>query len=576
MLPPQPRLLQYHGSQGLLREKAHIPENGKVLSVRIDGGKLLLFVAVVVVIIGGVALRAHTLSDSRYPYILDGLREASYGGNIAKTGILTPEAGSSFNNSHTASTPAFDIFIATASLFQGESSLFLIQKLIAPFAILMLIGVYVLAKKLTTNVRASLITLMATSAYGPFVIVTQASWKECISISLMPFIFMSFIMRRDPKMRAISTLLLLMIPFVHHFIALMVILAIASFSSASMMMARKAGRVDSVVRLDVLVSAMAIISMTIYYIFMKFDRLEYLTPESGLYLFLGLAVLITVGVYFIAERGMSKFGRKAMVTVMAGGLILLLVLNFLSPVGTIGSNALWAISLPMLAGIAIAVLGILGMSLWAATVGESKLFYFSMISAPFIIITYALLRADDLLSFDMITRTIDLFDIGLMIGVGTFVIFILRKKTFIRTTATLSIVCVAFLLTVPFALDSETYAGVRNDIYAYEIDAINWTVGMTLNHGIDTDEHFAYVGVIYNREMGQSLVKQFKGVIDFQSGSTVIASERWVTIGVKDMPYGWVKLDSPSFEAKLSSFNVLYLGGPPGTQIVVLTITAGS
>ena len=559
-----------------MREKAHISDSGKVLSVKVDGGKLLLLVAVVVVILGGVALRAHTLSDSQYPYILDGLRDANYGSNIAKTGILTPVAGSSFDNSHTASTPAFDIFIATASLFQGESSLFLIQKLIAPFAVLMLIGVYVLAKKLTINVRASLIALMATSVYGPLVIVTQASWKECIGISLMPFIFMSFLMRRDPKMRAISTLLLLMIPFVHHFIALMVILAIASFSSASMMMARKAGRVDSVVRLDVLVSAMAIISMTIYYIFMKFDRLEYLTPESGLYLFLGLAVLITTGVYFIAARGMSKIGRKAMVAAMVGGLILLLAMNFLSPVGTIESNALWAISLPMLAGIAIAVFGILGMSIWSATVGESKLFYFSMISAPFIIITYALLRADDLLSLDMITRTIDLFDIGLMIGVGTFVVFILRKKTFIRTTATLSIVCVAFLLTVPFALDSEKYAGVRNDIYAYEVDAINWTVEMTPNDRIGTDEHFAYVDVLYNREMDQTLVKQFKGVIDFQSDSTMIASERWVTIGVKDMPYGWVKLDPSSFESRLSSFNVLYLGGPPGTQIVVLIATAGA
>ena len=576
MRPLQPKLLLHHASQGLLREKANISSDGKILRIKVNGGNLLLLIAVAVVILGGVALRMNTLSDSQYPYILDGLLEASYGGNIAETGILTPGAGTSFNNSKTASTPAFDIFIATASLFQGESPLFLIQKLIAPFAVLMLIGVYVLAKKLTTNVRASLIALIATSAYGPFAIVTQASWKECIGISLLPFVLMSFIMRREPKMRAISTLLLLMIPFVHHLIALMAILAIASFSSANLMIARKAGRVDSVARMDVLVSAMAIISMTIYYIFMKFNRLEYLSPDNGLYLFLALAVLITIGLYLLAERGVSKFGRKAMVATIVGGLILLLSVNFVSPVGTIESDALWAISLPMLAGIAIAVFGILGISLWAATVGESKLFYFSMISAPFIIITYALLRADDLLSLDMITRTIDLFDIGLMIGVGTFVIFILKNKSFIRTTATLSILCVALLLTVPFALDSESYAGTRNDICAYEIDAINWTAGMTPNNRIDTDEHFAYVDVIYNREMGQNLVKQFKGVIDFQTDSTMIASERWVTIGVKDLPYGWVKLNSSSFESKLSSFNVLYRGGPPGTQIVVLTTATGA
>ena len=53
-----------------MRERVHISENGKVLSVKVDGGKLLLLVAVIVVILGGVALRAHTFSDSDTPTYL--------------------------------------------------------------------------------------------------------------------------------------------------------------------------------------------------------------------------------------------------------------------------------------------------------------------------------------------------------------------------------------------------------------------------------------------------------------------------------------------------------------------------
>jgi hypothetical protein len=485
---------------------------------------------------------------------------------------LTPAAGSSFDNSHTASTPAFDVFIAIGSLFQTEPSLFLIQQLIAPFAAMMLIGVYVLAKKLTSSTKAALIALMASSAYGPFVLVTQAAWKECIGISMLPFLFLTFIMRREPKMRMVSTLLLLMMPFVHHLIALIAVLSIASFSSASLLMARKARRVDSVVMMDVFVSIISIVSMTAYYIFMNFDRLEYLTPDKGLYLFLGLAVLTAIGVYLISSRAISASGRRLMTATVAGGLILILAINFLSPLGTVDSDALWAISLPMMAIIAIVLFGICGISVLASSSGETKTFYFSMISAPFAIIIYALLRADDLLSLDMITRTVDMLDIGLMVAAGTYLVYKLKERTVVVSTAAISFVCVLLLLTVPFALSPEKYAGTRNDIYPYEVDAMNWSVEMAQGGGIDTDEHFAYADVLYNTSMSQTLVKRIDGVLSFQQGSTLIASERWVTIGVKDMPYGWMKINETKFEFAISNSNQLYLGGPVGVQVIVLKV----
>lgn len=568
-LPNLPKLFSSLSVIGSLKEKGRNSAYSEVLTVKIDGHKLLLIVAITSIILGAVALRAHTLSDSPYPYILDGLLEASYGSSIAETGRLAPEIGASFNTSHTASTPAFDVFIATASLFQGESPLFLIQKLMLPFAALMLLGVYVLAKRLLDNARAAVVALMGASAYGPFVLVTQAAWKECVGISLLPFIFLSFMLRRDTKMRVVSTLLLLMIPFVHHLIAMIAIMAIATFSSANMLLARKKGCIDKVVRMDLIVSIISILSMTAYYIFMKFDRLEYMTPDNGLYLFLGLAIIVTLGVYLIGDKGFSKKGRKGVVIAMAGGLILLLAMNFLSPIGTIESNALWAVSLPMMAAISIAIFSIVGISILASTFGEIKLYYLAIISAPFVIVIYALLRSNDLLSLDMITRTVDLFDITLMTAVGALFIFIVKGKRFTVTAGALCLLCAALLLTVPFAVDSEKYAGVRNNIYSYEIDAMNWTVEMTPNVNVDTDEHFGYVDVLYNKDMGQALVKRMQGVIDFNLGSTMIASERWVTVGVKDLPYGWVKLNPATFESKLSAFNKLYLGGPPGLQIIV-------
>jgi hypothetical protein len=554
-----------------LKEQRLIAKERRVVTIRVDGKRLLIVVAIVALVLGGVAVRAHTLADSSYPYILDGLVEARYAENIANTGALAPEAGSSYDQSHTASTPAFDIFIALSSLFQGEDPLYLLQKLIAPFAMLTLLGVYVLSRRLTGNVRVASMALMATAAYGPFMIVTQAAWKEAIGISLLPFILLTFFMRKDPKMRGVSTLLLLMIPFVHHLVALIAVLTVAIFSSSNFMLSRKNGKKDSGALLDVFVTIIVINVMVIYYCFMQFDRLDYLTPDKGLYLFLGLAILVSMGVYYIADKGMSALGRKIMVAATGAGLLSILAMNFLSPIGTIESNALWAVTLPMIAGIAIALLGICGISLWAATIGESKLFYFSMICSPFIVVIYALLRAEDLLSLDIITRTIDFFDIGLMMGLGTFVVFLLKGKSFLRTAVVTSAVCALLLLTIPFAIDSEKYAGTRNGIYAYEVDALNWTVEMTQGNNIDTDEHFAYADVLYDEEMQQTLVNRFVGTIDFQSDATMISSERWVTVGVKNQIYGWITLNRSVYDSVLDDSNVLYVGGPRGIQVSVFT-----
>jgi len=558
-----------------LKEQRRKDKESKVVTVRVDGKRLLAVIAVLAIVLGGTAIRMHTLADTSYPYILDGLTEARYAESIVDTGALAPEEGSSYDSSHTASTPAFDVFIALSSLFQGEDPLFLLQQLIAPFAALTLIGVYVLAKRLTGNVRAAFFALMATAAYGPFVMVTQASWKEAIGISLLPFIFLTFFLRKDPRMRGISTLLLLMIPFVHHLVALIAVLTVAIFSSANFLLTRRNGGKDSSAILDVFVSIIVINVMAIYYCFMQFDRLDYLTPDKGLDLFLGLASLISIGVYYIADKGMSALGRRVFVVATGAGLLSILAMNFISPIGTIESNALWALSLPMIAGIVVALLGICGISLWAATIGESKLLYFSIMCSPFIVVIYGLLRAEDLMSLDIITRTIDLFDIGLMMGLGAFVVFLLKGKSFFRTGLVTSVVCVFLLLTLPFAIDSERYAGTRNDIYAYEVDAINWTMDMTQGVSIDTDEHFAYVDVLYDKSMRQTLVRRLAGTVDLQSGTTMVASERWVTVGVKDLPYGWVMLNRSVYESALNDSNVLYIGGPRGIQVAVFTMVPG-
>jgi hypothetical protein len=312
--------------------------------------------------------------------------------------------------------------------------------------------------------------------------------------------------------------------------------------------------------------------MAMYYSLVRFDRLEYMTPESGLYLFMGLAALVALGVHYIADKGLSEGGRKAMIIATFGGLIALLTVNLIEPLGTVEFSALWALSLPMVACLTLVLIGIMGISLWASTASEHKTIYFAILASPFIFIVYGLMRSSDVVSLDMITRTVDLLDLGVMIGLATFLIYFLRNRSRFQTFAAVSTVCALLLLTMPVALDSENYAATRNDIYSYEIDGINWTASLAQKGDIQTDVLFTYTTYLFNKLDDPTLVRRIAGDFDFSSGKWMIASEKWITDGVKDLPYGWVRIDPAVFHSKIDSCNSLYIGGPVGSQIVVFML----
>jgi len=555
--------------------KAHVGKGGeevKSIQIRLDGKSLLLILAIVLILMGGTALRLHSLSYTPYPYILDGLGEAQYAEHIADTGSLTPEQGTAYSKTHTVNTPAYDALIASFSLIQGEQPLFLLQKLIAPFSVLMLIGAYTLARRFSGSYRVSILTMMAMSAYGPFLMITQATWKECIGISLMPLIFLTFMMRKNRSMRAISILLMLFIPFIHHFIALLTILTIAFASTASFLKARKEKKLRTGNVLDALVAIIAIDEMAMYYSLVRLDRLEFMTPQNGLYLFIGLAALIALGVHYIADKGLSEGGRRTMIVATSGGLISLLAVNLIAPLGTIEFSALWALSLPLVACLILVLIGIIGISLWASTTSEHKAIFFAILASPFCFVIYGLMRGGDVISLDMITRTVDLLDLGVMIGLATFLVYFLRNRSKVQTIVTAIAVCALLLVTIPIAMDSENYAATRNDIYSYEINGINWTASLAQKGDIQTDVLFTYTSYLFNKIDDATLVRRIAGDFDFSSGKWMIASEKWITDGVKDLPYGWVRIDSTVFHSKIDGCNSLYIGGPTGSQIVVFML----
>ena len=558
-------------NSGILNEKAIEEErDAKPTTIEIGGKTILISIAIILICLGGVALRLVPLAHSPYPYILDGLGEARFADDIANNGDLTPDIHARYANTHTVSTPLFDAFLAISSLIILEEPLFLIQKLIPAFAGMLLLGTFVLSIRFSGSTRVGIFALMALASYGSFMIITQASWKECIGLSLVPIILISLQYRIDPRMRVLSSFLILTMPFIHHFIALIVLLTLAFATSTDIMLAFRKRNLTSVNLADLIISIIAIDEALVYYSVVEFDRLEYLTPQNGLYLFLGLAIVIAIGVYYISGRRITKMGSKAFLMVTSGLVGGLFALNIASPIGTIDTGAHSMVSIPLTISFVLFVLCIWGISIFSTTMEKTKTLFYSFLSAPVTLIIYALLRAEDLMSLDILTRTVDLIDIGAFIGAGIALVFIIRESKGIRAPLVAIIASLALLSTIPIALDSEKYVGTRNTIYPFEIDAIEWAADNRGSFSIQTDTHFYYTRYLFDSIDDPSLVRRFFGTASFEPDRLMIASERWASIGVKDLPYGWVKIDDASFTERIDECNLLYAAGPSSTGIVVL------
>ena len=540
------------------------------ISVKIDGKAIFVSIAVIALCLGGMALRLVPLAQSPYPYILDGLGEARFAEDISSSGRLSPDIDASYAETHTISTPLFDTFLAMSSLIIVDNPLFLIQKLIPVFSGMLLLGAFVLACRFTGSRRVGVLALMALASYGPFVIITQASWKECIGLSLFPIVLISFQYRAEARMRILSSFLILSMPFIHHFMALIVLLTISFATSSDFIIAFRKKKLNSINIIDLIIAIIAIDEALVYYSLVHFDRLEYLTPQTGLYLFLGLAVVIAIGVYYLSSRRITQAGSKIFLAVTSILVAVLFAMNVVSPIGTIEASAISMISMPMAVCVVLMILGIWGISIFSKTMEKSKTLFYAYLSAPATLIIYAFLRAEDLISLDIITRTVDLLDIGIFIGAGIALVLVVKESKRIRAPVVAIIASLALISTIPIALDSERYVGTRNTVFAFEIDAIEWAVDNRGLFEIQTDAHFYYVRNLLDNINDPTLVRRFLGTAGFESNKLMIASERWVSVGVKDLPYGWVKIDHNAFNDRIGECNLLYAAGPSSTGILLL------
>jgi len=535
--------------------------------------ELILALAVIAICVAGAVIRLHPLADSDLPYHLDGVLESRYAEQITDTGGLEPEEGTSYAKTHTIYTPGYDALLALFASVSGEQPIEFVQLLVAPIAFCTILGCYVLGASLARNQKVGLIAGMAMAIYGPFLFMTQAPWKEILGIALLPIVFVTFYFRYDLRMRIFSSVLLVSMPLIHHLVAIIAILTIAIVSVASYAQARRNYTLSYLNVTDVLVTLICVNEILFYYSVIEFDRLQYLTPENGLYLFLVLVILISIGVYYIGERCITAKWRGFMILVAVGMAVLLLAVSLFAPIFTEESPNINLLSAPLVAVMVLVIMGIVGITMWASSNDPSKVTYFAILAAPFSLLAYAFLRAADLISHHILNRTLEFIDLGLMIGLGTFLVYELKGGERKHSVMILSLICILLLITVPIAVDPEEYLGVRNNLNEFELEGIEWAIDLDDESEIQTDRHFASVARDYfDAPEDPSIIRRIYGDLDFEKDTIMVASERWVTVGTNDYPFGWIQIEEDEFGELMENSSILYRGGPTGYELIVFII----
>ena len=529
---------------------------------------LLIILAILFICLSATMVRLLPLAESENPYHLDGIVEARYSDRIVQTGSLDPESGTHYSSTHTINTPAYNALAAMVSLLTGEAPYEVLQLMLVPIIILIILGTFVLARRLSDSTRVGTIAMTALAFYGPFVLVTQGTLKEVIGLSLLPLLFLSFFLRTDLRMRGLSSSLILVMPFIHHLVALIVVIAVGLVSTAEFLQARRGDAIRPFNVIDLLITVIAADELALYYILVRFDRLEYLTPENGLYLFLVIVFMLFLLLFYLGSRCASMRWVKAIWVIMSCVMMAIAVIGIVSPFHTDEQPNYILLSAPFLATLVISSMGLLGMIIWASGRGTAKMLYLGMTLAPLSLILYAFLRAADLLSLNILARGIVFVDFALMIGLATFIVLELKQRKAREIVAICSILLIILFASLPMALNSERYNAVRNDIYSYEIDGIDWAVGYSFD--IQTDRHYSAVARnLYDVAEDSSLVRRLEGYLPIESDTTMIASERWADIGTNDLPFGWIEVDNQSLEMIIENSDLLYIGGPAKAKILV-------
>ncbi len=502
-----------------------------------------------------VAVRIYPIFVTPIPYNVDALLDVRASQFIASHGNLHFPTNASYNNHHTPVTLLLNALSAAISQLTGVEVIRFIPYFFPFITSLSVLGWYLLLKKITGREEIGIISALLFSLSGTYVLQTSLVWKEAIGFVLMPFAIYGY-----KRRNYLALFLLFMLPLTHHYVSLITYLLI---SYATLYDYYKKYREHlPLEREDYLwIFAMPILwlYMAAYYAALHFNRLSELSPQGGLWLFVALFILLSIGGIKILRSSYRKLGWKHYILIALPPLIFYVSYFFL-PLFSDTMKFNFTTLLFTLGYILLLPLITSGMYILLTTEYDGRREFLSSLLAPLHMILFFFLRGIDLISYVSLSRTFDFLDPVINGSVATEVT---RRK---RKLASIAIIFLVIATTTPLAYHTAEAFGVTYFIYPQECHAAQWISENYHNYTVYTDDKLGLVarnGYDLNVSRGLPLLLENGR----ERGNIWLLGDYW-NRGAQMSPMAPVRVD---VQQVLSNNSVIFSSG---TTYVVLNGSA--
>lgn len=517
-----------------------------------------------------LATRALPYSFSSLPYNNDGMNEARIAGDILSSGHLTYPDNGHYVDSYSTLTPVYYVVLAFLSSSTGFDTFMVSQSMVAVLSVLIVVGGYAIALKVSRSLFGALSTATVLALLGTFVYLTGSSWKASLGVALLVLLVYAYMNRSDRRFLVLELVIVGCLPFTYHLATVLACLLLAYLTVWSMLIAIINKRVTSIHFTDLAVILVAASVAYVYYLETSFQRLsDYGSTTDILLMLAAFLVLAGVGSVVLIRREDLKFSFAP----VAGTVVALLVLvDYYNPVFPYAQGySSYVIAMGFMYGSIVAI-GWYGLELLARSNWRCRAIPLGLLLPVMTLLLFALTIGANLESHKVFYRIFDYADVPLALGVGVVAASLSKARIRMAFAAVLVFILVC---SFPFAYATSTLLGDRHDSQWYEVDAISWVYCSADSPKLlRSDERLSYnARALYDFEKDPYLPSRLVSGDLSSPGVMNLLLEEWMTTGVNDYPRGHPVLDESYVSYVLEVSNVMYIGGPASNNIVVFETT---
>jgi hypothetical protein len=431
-------------------------------------------------------------------------------------------------------------------------------------------GLFLLGRITSGSLRGGVAAGLGAALLGTFVFTTGSVWKEGVGMGLLTLALLCFIQRRDRRYRILCLGVLMILPIVHHLVAVIALLSLTFPLIWRMYFGITHRSLNKQHFYDLVILVISGLWTGLYYFFVSFDRLQTLSsPRQAVFALASFVLLAIVAILALRRQNHLKVTLSPLLALSIAILLTLDYFGFLFPYTPTASILVFILvmSYALLFGLAW-----YGTELALESYPMYRAMEVGLLLSPATIIGYSLLNGFTGYSMQISYRTFDFVDIFIFVGIGIALAHLARvsrrKLYHVVGFAFVSLLVLSF----PFGYASEQLLGVRHDTQAYEIDALGW-ISQASNRSsphVQSDERIAYIGAsMFGFGKDNDLPSWLEANTSWPPGYYFVYEQSWSYDGVNNYPQGRVVVPGEWMTELLGVQDVMYIGGGARDQLVM-------